>query len=247
MRSSPGVGVQVHRYPNAGGANGTDGRTAPAAYDQAVPFWRFRSLLLVLAAGASLASCNGGVSVSHAPNATDAVFLRSMTDHERATLGIPRLAQRRALRAELRGIARTMTTERDADLRELGSLARGVDTRRARPPAPPSSALSDLSRVKDATSFDHEFMRTMIEENQRAIAIAHNEVRFGSDPAARRLAGAIEASRRRELARLNGWLHLWYGGGVQPGVPAPGPPGGGGGQTPQPGPNAPSPGEKVPL
>ena len=211
-----------------------------------MPFRRFRSLLLVLAAGASLASCGGG-GVSHAPNATDAVFLRSMTEHEKATLGIPRLAQRRALRAELRGIARTMTTERDANLRRLGSLGQVVDTRRAHAPAPPSSALSDLSRVKDATSFDHEFMRTMIEQNQRAIAIAHNEVRFGSDPAARHLAGAIEASRRRELDRLNGWLHLWYGGGVQPGAPAPGPPGGGGGQTPQPGPNAPSPGEKVPL
>jgi uncharacterized protein (DUF305 family) len=211
-----------------------------------VPFWRFRSLLLVLAAGASLASCNGG-GVSHAPNATDAVFVRSMSEHEKATLGIPRLAKRRALRAELRGIARTMTSERDADLRRLGSLAQGVDTRHARPPAPPSSALADLARVKDATSFDHEFMRTMIEQNQRAIAIARNEVRFGSDPEARQVAGAIEASRRKELERLNGWLHLWYGGGVQPGAPAPGPPGGGGGQTPKPGPNAPSPGEKVPL
>jgi uncharacterized protein (DUF305 family) len=92
-----------------------------------VPFWRLRLLLLAAAAGASLTSCNSGDSPLggdwHAPNAADVTFLRSMTEHEEATVGITRLAQRRALRVELRGIARTMTTEQQANLRELGSLA----------------------------------------------------------------------------------------------------------------------------
>jgi hypothetical protein len=102
----------------------------------------------------------------------------------------------------------------------------------------------DLARVKDATSFDHEFMRTMVEQNQRAIAIAQHEVSYGSDPAVKRLAAAIVSSRKRELDRIRGWLHLWYGD-IQPGPPSIKPPGGGGGQKPKPAPRAP--GSPVPL
>ena len=106
-----------------------------------MPFRRLRSLLLVAAAGASLVGCNSGDSPlaafgggRHAPNSADAAFLRSMTEHEKATLGITRLAERRALRTELRRIARTMTGEELANLRALGSLARGLPPSRGRPP-----------------------------------------------------------------------------------------------------------------
>jgi uncharacterized protein (DUF305 family) len=187
----------------------------------------------------------------HTPNATDRAFLRAMTEHEQKTLGIPRLAERRALRRELRGISRTMTAERQENLRKLGSLSRGTGTGSGPPPAAwrsPSSALRDLSRVKDATSFDHEFMRTMIEQNQRAMTIANREAALGSDPATKRLALAISSQRRKELDRLHAWLRLWYGE-IQPSPgPGPGPPGGGGGGTvPRPGPSAPHSGGSVPL
>ena len=219
-----------------------------------MPFWRLRSLLLAAAAGASLASCNGGGSSlagdAHAPNAADATFLRSMSEHEETALGITRLAQHRALRAELRGIARSMTTEQRTNLRELGSLAQGQAGRGTRPqtaPRPPSSAMLDLARVKDAPSFDYEFMRTMIEQNQRAIAIARREMSFGTDREVKRLAASIASSRKKELDRLKAWLHLWYGGDVQPSPPSLGPPRGGGGQKPSPGPSSPHKGPSVPL
>jgi uncharacterized protein (DUF305 family) len=207
-----------------------------------VAFWRLRSLLVAAAAGASLAGCSSGSPLAafgggHPTNATDAAFLRSMTEHEKGSLGITRLAKRRALRAELRGIARSMTTEQQDEFRRLAPLARGLGNGRGRPAPtkvrPPSAALADLARVKDATSFDHEFMRTMIEQNQRAIAIAHNEVRFGSDPEVKHLAAVIESSRRDELEQIKEWLNLWYGP-IQP-------PGGGGGQSPSPGPPSGSP------
>jgi uncharacterized protein (DUF305 family) len=213
-------------------------------------------LLLAAAASASLASCNGGDSPlgalgaeRHAPNAADAAFLRSMTEHAEGTLGIARLAQHRALRAELRGIARTMTSEQHANLRELGSLAHGLPSRGVRPRTTsraPSSAMLDLARVKDATSFDYEFMRTMIEQNQAAIAIAHDEVRLGSDREVKRLAAAIASSRKKDLERLRAWLHLWYGD-IQPGPPSLKPPGGGGDQNPSPAPRLPHKGPAVPL
>jgi uncharacterized protein (DUF305 family) len=202
-------------------------------------------LLLAAAASASLASCNGDspfAAERHKPNAADATFLRSMTEHEEASVGITRLAQRRALRLELRGIARTMTSEQHANLSGLGSLAQRVAGRGARPPATsraPSAAMLDLARVKDATSFDYEFMRTMIERNQAAIAIARNELSFGSDPEVKRLAAAVASSRKKELERLRAWLHLWYGGGIQPGAPPLKPP--------SPAPGSPPGGSPVPL
>jgi uncharacterized protein (DUF305 family) len=205
-----------------------------------VPSWRLRLLLLAAAAGATLTSCSGGDSPfagRHASNAADGAFVHSMTEHEEATRGITRLGQRRALRSELRGIGHTMTTEEEANLRQLRSLARGLTIRGARPPAAapsPVSAMLDLARVKGATSFDYEFMRTMIEQNQAAIAIAHREVRFGSDPEVKRLASAIEASRLKELERFRMWLHEWYGGEIQPGPSTVPPPGGGGDGQPSP-------------
>jgi uncharacterized protein (DUF305 family) len=214
-----------------------------------VPFRRLLLLLLTVTAGLSLAGCDLGDTPlgalgghPHAPNAADAAFLRSMTQHETGSLGITQLARRRALRAELRGIARTMSDEQQDELHKLGSLAHVLGTRARRPPATsraPSSALADLTRVKDATSFDYEFMRTMIEQNQAAIAIADDESRHGNDPETKRLAVVVARSRIDELEQIRAWLRQWYGGGVQPSPPAPGPPGGGGGHTPSPGPGSP--------
>jgi uncharacterized protein (DUF305 family) len=226
-----------------------------------VPFRRLRLLLLAAAAGLSLASCSGGSPLGafgaggHAPNAHDAAFVRSITEHEKATVRITQLAERRALRRELRGIARKMTAEQQDELSRLGSLAqpRGGGGRATRAPPgaarPPATALADLTRVKDAPSFDYEFMRTMIEQNQAAIAIAQNEARLGSDPEVKRLAAAIESSRKRELAQIRSWLHIWYGGDIQPGPPALTPPGGGGssGHKPSPGPPPPDNRPRTPL
>src|SRR3954453_11922847 len=120
------------------------------------PMARLRLFLLVAAAGASPASGSGGDSPLaafggsvHQTNSTDAAFLRSMTEHEKASLGITRLAQRRALRAELRGMADNMTSEQLDELRQLGRLARGLGSG-GPPPAPAagrpaSTALVDLT------------------------------------------------------------------------------------------------------
>lgn len=205
---------------------------------------------LVAAAAASLASCNGGGSLlavggeRHTANSSDAAFLRSMTAQEKKALGITRLAQRRALRSELRAIARKMTTEQVDDLHAFSRLGQRFGSQGVGPVRPGKAA---LTRVKDATSFDYEFMRTMIEQNQRAMAIANHEASYGSNPAVKRLAIAISAARRKELDRLRAWLRLWYGD-LQPSPPAPGPPrGGGGGQKPRPGPPSPGSGSPLPL
>jgi uncharacterized protein (DUF305 family) len=218
---------------------------------------RLPLLLIAAAASASIAGCSTGDTPfgfgggGHSRNSADVTFLHSMSDHEKATLGITRLAERRALRRELRGIARSMTSEQQHDLGKLGLMSRGArKSSGAQPPAVRDavSAMVDLTRVKDAESFDYEFMRTMLEQNQAAIAICEAESRHGSDAAVKRLAAAIEAQRKRELARIHGWLRLWYGD-VQPGGHGPGPPGGGGGQSPAPGSPSPSPGgaPHVPL
>ena len=170
--------------------------------------------LLVAAAAAILASCGGGGSPlavggqKPASNPADAAFLRSMTAHEKGSIAITRLAQRRAGRVELRGIARKMTDGQADDLRAFGQLGGGFAPAGV---APPTSAAAELRRVRHATSFDYEFMRTMIGQNERAIAIAREELRSGSDPALKQRAGAIASARQEELEQLKAWLHLWYG------------------------------------
>ena len=184
--------------------------------------WRVVLLLVAAAAAASLASCKGGDSpfaaggAQHPGNTADAAFLRSMAAHDKGALPITQLAQHRARRVELRRIARTMTGEQTDDLRGFGRLGQPAA-------AAPRSAAGDLGRVKAATSFDYEFMRTMIEQNEAAIAIARREIASGTDAALKRLAVAIGASRQKELEQLRAWLHLWYGE-VQPAPAPPEPP-----------------------
>jgi uncharacterized protein (DUF305 family) len=206
-----------------------------------VPFRRLASTLLAAVAAAGLTSCGSSGSPlgafggsAHSLNSTDATFLRSMTAHEQMSLGITRLARQKALRKELRGIARTMTSEQQGELSKLGALAQSPGARQKSRPAirNPTATTYDLARVKDATSFDYEFMRTMIERNQAALAIARDEQSSGADPDVRRLADEISSARETELKQLRAWLAEWYGGGAQPGVPPPA--GGGGGQSPVP-------------
>jgi uncharacterized protein (DUF305 family) len=186
---------------------------------------RLGVLVAVVAVAAALAGCSGSgggspLAVGGAPrasNAADAAFVRSMSAHEKGSLAITRLGQRRAHRLELRRIARKMT---DAQAADLAAFAR-VGTASAPAAAPPSSEAA-LGRVKHATSFDYEFMRTMIEQNEAAIAIARREIGAGSDPALKQLAGEIAAARQKELEQLRAWLKLLYGD-IQP-DPRPKPP-----------------------
>jgi uncharacterized protein (DUF305 family) len=196
--------------------------------------FRRRAPFAALTAAVVLAGC-GGVgnpfSEGTQTNDTDAAFVRAMIAHERTVGSIAELGSQKALRVELRGIARdTLARHRrtrpDLELFESALRGRPVSLLgsyiRKQPPR------FDAHGLRNAVSFDHEFLVRMIEQQEYAVTTAAAERDRGSDPRLRAFAASMYKSSRQDLIKLKHWLNTWYGPTQPPASPG-GPPGGSGG------------------
>jgi uncharacterized protein (DUF305 family) len=154
-----------------------------------------------------------------------------MVAHERAVGSIAQLGREKAMRVELREIARKRLAQHGSNVSSLNVFEGALRGRRVPPlgartrRGPPRYDPRGLAR---AVSFDHEFLVRMIEQEEYAVAAAAVERDRGGDWRVKALADEMSHDSEQNLIRLKKWLHTWYGGQTQPG-PAPGPPNGGGG------------------
>jgi uncharacterized protein (DUF305 family) len=64
----------------------------------------------------------------------------------------------------------------------------------------------DMAAAPMNGSADHDFVTMMIPHHQGAIDMAEGELRYGKDPAMRRLAEEIIADQKSEIDLMNLWL-----------------------------------------
>lgn len=67
-----------------------------------------------------------------------------------------------------------------------------------------------LRRLRGAR-FEQAFIAGMIPHHQAAIAMARLELARGTHPRLKAMARDIIAGQSREVGRMTGWLHTWYG------------------------------------
>lgn len=197
---------------------------------------RLPTLAAVLVVAAVTAGCGGGdlgglgpLGGGGEPNETDTAFVRAMGPHSEEAVAMARIARKRALRKELRKIAKEIIGTRGEDTDRIRALAARVElppprrggARMTRTPVDPKA-------LRNPVSFDHRFLELMIRHHEEATAMAEEEQDRGGDVALKRLAGELLESHERELEKLRRWLHTWYGEGVLPGEGGGGPGGGGG-------------------
>jgi uncharacterized protein (DUF305 family) len=139
-----------------------------------------RLAVAVLLATAAVAGCGGGIldgAEKVEPNATDAAFVRAIVAHQRTTDTMARIGSRKALREELRALAKATVKRNDQDLRRLAELAddvrgRGVSPLHGGIGEPPPI---DPRGLRTAVSIDHEFLVRMIQQHEYAVAAAAAE------------------------------------------------------------------------
>lgn len=198
------------------------------------------TLLAVLLSAAALTACGGddrGFGLVDAatadPNPTDAAFARAMVLQEKEALALAELARERALRRELRKIAKQMIRARGAGTGELSEIAAELARDGIRPAgAEMNRRRTDARELHDPVSFDFRFMELMIRHLERSVAMAEEEQDRGGHPRLKHLAGELMERSQRELEALRRWLRTWYGDGVLP--PGGGGGGGGDGEAPAP-------------
>jgi uncharacterized protein (DUF305 family) len=63
----------------------------------------------------------------------------------------------------------------------------------------------DMSAAPMTGDADRDFVAMMIPHHQGAVAMAQTELRYGKDPAMRRLATDVVAAQKKEIAMMQRW------------------------------------------
>ena len=145
-------------------------------------------------------------------NSADTMFAQAMIPHHQQAVEMAELADTRAVEPEVKQLATQIKAAQDPEIKTMtGWLSSwgqpttmpsgGHDMGGMHGGMPGMMSDDDMAKLKAAIGrdFDKQFVQMMIDHHKGAIDMAKDEQAKGSDPDAKRLAGAIIETQQAEI------------------------------------------------
>ncbi|CAB4920289.1 unannotated protein [freshwater metagenome] len=162
----------------------------------------------------------------------DKAFVSQMIPHHEMAVEMAGYAPAQGERSQIRGLGKSIIAGQAPEITQMKAIATRLGVTPAAMPMDGESmdhgsmttaastlglSMDDMGMsmkmgaLKDAKPFDRAFIDEMIPHHQGAIRMARAELAKGSDPELKKVATAIVAAQKKEIAQMNSWREQWYG------------------------------------
>ena len=145
----------------------------------------------------------------------DVTYIDMMIPHHQLAVDMAKIAQEKATRGELRGLANDIIRAQEDEIKRMGGWRMELNDS-ATPNPDLSMALGgmvgmdvDLDKLKGSPNFDRDFIAAMILHHQSAIDVSKAALDNIKKSALHDLAKDIITTQQIEIDRMNGWLKEW--------------------------------------
>jgi uncharacterized protein (DUF305 family) len=152
---------------------------------------------------------------------SDRMFIEQMIPHHQDAVEMGELALTKAEHPELRQLAENIIRDQSREIAMMRGWYRewyGTDV-----PVYPGAGghgmmgggmgrnMTDLGRLRNASSFDKEFIEQMIPHHTMAIMMGRMATQNAEHAEIRELGSSIVSSQSAEVTMMQGWYQEWYG------------------------------------
>ncbi|MFL6090436.1 MAG: DUF305 domain-containing protein [Aeromicrobium sp.] len=162
----------------------------------------------IAAALLTVVGCGSTSSSGSQPNDADVMFVQMMIPHHEQAIEMAKLADTRAKSQDVKDLADAIEAAQDPEIRTMRGWLKGWDEHASSgqmshgmPGIMDDKTMGQLKQANGA-AFDRLFLTAMIAHHEGAIAMAKDEKRDGSFPAALSLADAIIETQTAEIKRM---------------------------------------------
>lgn len=145
----------------------------------------------------------------------DVTYIDMMIPHHQLAVDMAKIAQEKATRGELKGLANDIIRAQEDEIKRMGGW-RNELAGSATPNPDMSTAMGgmagmdvDLEKLKASPNFDADFITAMIPHHQTAIGMSTDALPYLKKGELRDLARDIITTQQTEIDRMNGWLEEW--------------------------------------
>ncbi|MER6944435.1 DUF305 domain-containing protein [Nonomuraea sp. NPDC000554] len=170
----------------------------------------------IAAGGAALllvAGCAPPPSGGDPVNAEDVMFVQMMVQHHRQGIELVKVGEAKATRPELKTLAAAIETTQQDEVEMMLRWLHAWDQPLTAPTQAhehhggmPETDRRKIAALRSSGHFERDFLTLLIAHQGDAVRMAGNEESGGANPAVKRWAAQVEASRKAQIEQMRGFL-----------------------------------------